>query len=317
MPLVSIAIPTYNRAAGFLRQALGSALRQTYQNIEVIVADNCSSDGTPAMVASIADSRLRYFRHEVNLGPSRNCDFCLAQAKGEYILILHDDDFVDDDFVEQCMKAARYRSGIGIIRTGVRVVNADGGLISEARNLAGGLSTEAFFRFWFARKTSWYLCCTLFHTKGLRAIGGLRSKHFLFDDAMAMVQLASRSGRADIEDVKATFRRHHQRDWLTPTDIAHWCEDSQLLLDRMCELVPEANGPVRREGAQFLAGLCYARAAAVKSPLTRIRCYWVVFKGFHYRFAPPVWRYFVRAPFRRLALRLYRLSPKIFSMRRD
>jgi glycosyltransferase involved in cell wall biosynthesis len=313
---VSIAIPTFNRADGFLRQALSCALRQTYSNIEVLVADNCSTDGTTALVTGIADSRLRYFRHAENLGPSKNCDFCLARARGEYILFLHDDDLIDDDFVEACMKAAQYRGGIGIIRTGVRVVDSGGRVISEARNLAGGLSTQAFFRFWFARKTSWYLCCTLFHTEGLRAIGGLRSKHFLFDDAMAMVQLASRSGRADVEDVKASFRRHHQRDMLSPADIAHWCEDSRLLLDLMCQLVPEADGAVREEGTRFLSGLCYARATAVKSPLNRIRCYGVVFREFHYRFVPPVWRHLIKAPFRRFARRLYSASTRVFAVRR-
>ena len=57
-PLVSIAVPTYNRANSFLKESLASAINQTYQNIEVIVSDNCSTDNTELVVKSFNDSRL-------------------------------------------------------------------------------------------------------------------------------------------------------------------------------------------------------------------------------------------------------------------
>src|SRR5581483_7663062 len=65
-PLVTIAIPTYNRAASYL--PLPSALDQTYPDIEVMVSDNASSDGTAALVSGVRDPRLRYLRHAVNIG---------------------------------------------------------------------------------------------------------------------------------------------------------------------------------------------------------------------------------------------------------
>jgi len=58
-PLVTIAIPTYNRADGYLREALASALNQTYQNIEIIVSDNCSTDNSEAFIRGISDQRIR------------------------------------------------------------------------------------------------------------------------------------------------------------------------------------------------------------------------------------------------------------------
>jgi glycosyltransferase involved in cell wall biosynthesis len=70
LPLVSIAIPTYNRADCYLRQSLESALRQTYPKVEILVSDNCSGDDTEEFVTGIADRRLKYFRHERNIGPA-------------------------------------------------------------------------------------------------------------------------------------------------------------------------------------------------------------------------------------------------------
>jgi glycosyltransferase involved in cell wall biosynthesis len=309
LPLVSITIPTYNRADNYLPQTLESALHQTYPNLEIIVSDNCSVDNTEAFVSSITDPRLKYFRQAQNIGPANNVNFCIAQAKGEYTLILHDDDVIDEDFIDSCMRAVNYRVGVGIIRTGTRVIDSNGRVMSQAPNLVGGLSTEDFFRGWFTGKTPLYLCSTLFHTEKLKAIGGLRSKHYLHDDTMAIVQLATALGRADVKDVKASFRRHNQRNTLSPTDISHWCEDALLVLDLMCTSVSEDVALVRKEGERFFANACYKRAAAVKSSLNRFRCYLVVYEKFHYRYFPPNMRYLIRAPFFRLMTYINTLRP--------
>lgn len=61
-PLITIAIPTYNRADSYLRHALDSALNQTYKNIEIVVSDNCSVDNTEEVVQGLHDPRIRYFK---------------------------------------------------------------------------------------------------------------------------------------------------------------------------------------------------------------------------------------------------------------
>ena len=119
-PLVTIGIATYNRAEKYLSQALKSAVNQTYQNIEIIVSDNCSTDNTEQLVKGFNASNIRYFRQKKNITANENFNYCLNQAKGEYFLLLHDDDLIDNDFVEVCIKADQYPSDIGIIRTGMR-----------------------------------------------------------------------------------------------------------------------------------------------------------------------------------------------------
>jgi glycosyltransferase involved in cell wall biosynthesis len=160
-----------------LRETLTSALNQTYPNIEIIVSDNCSTDSTEAYVESIDDPRIRYFRHAKNIGAPNNFNYCLDQARGDYFLLLHDDDLIDKDFVETCIREASYDTDFGIIRTGTRVVDSKGDILHESENMAAGLPTEDFFRAWFLGKTSFYLCNTLFNTKKLRAIGGRHTGH--------------------------------------------------------------------------------------------------------------------------------------------
>lgn len=102
-PLVSVGIPTYNRAQG-LRQTLECFTTQTFRNLEIIVSDNASTDGETEQVARefmALDSRIRYFRQPQNKGINFNFQFVLEQATGEYFMWAADDDWRSSDYVEK------------------------------------------------------------------------------------------------------------------------------------------------------------------------------------------------------------------------
>lgn len=282
-PLVTIGISTYNRADGYLREALESALAQAYPNLEIVVSDNCSSDGTEKLVKSYDDPRIRYFRQRENIGSNNNFNFCLEQARGDYFLLLHDDDKIDPDMIEACMAAAGGDTSIGLIRTGTRVIDGGGEVLRDRRNRAGGLSTTDFFLGWFEGKTELYLCSTLFNTAQLREVGGFRSKTNLYDDVVAEVRLAAAHGRHDVEAVKASFRRHGANKG-TAALIRAWCDDSLFMLDTMCELAPERKEEVRRRGLAFLCSQNYKRLA--RSPSRRWRDYLYIYRRFRYAYSP-------------------------------
>lgn len=103
-PLVTIAIPTFNRAK-YLREAIISVLNQSYKNIDIIISDNCSTDNTGQVVQEFTDPRLRYFKQLENLGMVGNWNSCLNQANGEYFLLLSDDDVLEVNAVEQLLSA--------------------------------------------------------------------------------------------------------------------------------------------------------------------------------------------------------------------
>ena len=287
-PLVTIAIPTYNRADSYLKQSLKSAVSQTYSNIEIIVSDNCSTDNTETVIRDFADPRIRYFKQGVNIGANNNFNFLLKQANGDYFLLLQDDDLIDSDFIETCMKSVNYNTNVGIIRTGTREIDSQGNVFYESLNMVGGLSTDNFFKGWFAGMTTLYLCSTLFNTKRLAEVGGFKSKKNLFQDVIAEVQLASKFGRVDVQDIKASYRKH-PFEMTFAVKVSDWCEDSFELLDLMCELVPEESKKmIRDEGMRFFSKINYKRARAVKSPVKRFTTYLIVFKKFNYRHLAPI-----------------------------
>ena len=132
-PLVTIAIPTYNRAEKTLPETLRSAIAQTYANLEIIVSDNCSTDSTADVVRSIGGARVVYVRQSENLGLAGNQNDCVERASGAYVLILHDDDLIDPDFVESCMHAVGGSTSVGLIRTGIRSSALTGPSFSNGR----------------------------------------------------------------------------------------------------------------------------------------------------------------------------------------
>lgn len=123
LPLVSICIPTYNRA-DYITKAIDSALSQTYKNIEVIVVDNASTDNTEEIVSMYTDPRLRYVRNSENLGLFGNFNRCIELYNGEYLHILHSDDYIDHDFTEKCVDFFEKHTDVWLTSTSSRVISS-------------------------------------------------------------------------------------------------------------------------------------------------------------------------------------------------
>ena len=104
MPKVSILIPVFNREH-FISECIRSALDQTFTDLEVVVVDNASNDGTWDICQEFAslDSRVRIFRNEKNIGPVRNWLRCIEEARGEYGKFLFSDDLILANFLSKTL----------------------------------------------------------------------------------------------------------------------------------------------------------------------------------------------------------------------
>jgi len=121
-PKVSVIIPTYNRAAQ-VQSAIESALAQTSGDLEVIVVDDGSSDGTGQILEEIYGDRIRYFA-QANQGVSAAWNKGLAEARGEWVAFLASDDFWEKEKLEWQFKALeRFAPQCGACYTDVRLFN--------------------------------------------------------------------------------------------------------------------------------------------------------------------------------------------------
>ena len=104
MDLISILIPVYNREK-YIEETVTSALKQTYQNTEIIIVDNKSTDHTWNILTELAklDSRIKIFQNETNLGPVLNWKRCIEKATGKYGKIVWSDDLIAPTFIEKTL----------------------------------------------------------------------------------------------------------------------------------------------------------------------------------------------------------------------
>ncbi len=122
-PKVSILITVYNQLH-CLSVALKSAIAQDYPNIEIVISDDCSTDGdVKQFVQGFGDERIKYFRNEENLGTHKNYQRVLNDyAKGDYAVMLNADDYwTDAGFISKAMKIFLEHENIALVFGDVRV----------------------------------------------------------------------------------------------------------------------------------------------------------------------------------------------------
>ncbi len=114
-PLVSVGLPTRNRV-DLLPRALEALLGQTYKNIEFIVSDNASVDGTEEVVRSFAarDPRISYMRQERDINGAENHEYVLGAARGKYFMWASDDDWWDSRFVDTLVQVLEKNPDYGV-----------------------------------------------------------------------------------------------------------------------------------------------------------------------------------------------------------
>jgi glycosyltransferase involved in cell wall biosynthesis len=125
-PLVSIVIPVYNRAA-LVERAIRSALEQTYGNIEVVISDNCSTDGTFEVAQQFArqDPRVVAHKNIENLGPVKNWIKGIQVSRGEFVHLLFSDDWLEPECIERMMAPLLKDPAIGFCFSGMEAHDAD------------------------------------------------------------------------------------------------------------------------------------------------------------------------------------------------
>lgn len=117
MPLVSVIVLTYNHEV-FIKACLEEILKQDYENFELIVCDDFSEDRTWQTIQSIEDEedRIRSFRNEENLGPSKNFFCALKQCKGDFVALCEGDDlWTDSNKLTLQMKEMNANPGTSLV----------------------------------------------------------------------------------------------------------------------------------------------------------------------------------------------------------
>lgn len=130
-PAVTVVVPVFRRFY-FLREALSSALAQTFTDYEILVSDDGPSDELAALVASYRDERIRYRRNPRNLGIALNHHAAFQEARGRYLASLHDDDIWEPHFLSELVPPLEADASISVAFCDHHLIDEQGGLLRDA-----------------------------------------------------------------------------------------------------------------------------------------------------------------------------------------
>jgi len=132
-PRVTVIVPTYNRA-GYLAEAIGSVLAQTFDDFEVVVVDDGSTDGTAALVGAFDDARVRYL-YQDHRGISAAMNAGVRSARGDYVARLDSDDRWLPHMLAALVPVLDARPAVGVVYGRGQAMDREGRLISHVQGM--------------------------------------------------------------------------------------------------------------------------------------------------------------------------------------
>jgi len=131
-PRVSIGMPVYN-GDRFLAEALDAILAQTYEDFELIISDNASTDSTQEICQAYAakDRRIKYYRNNCNIGVHRNYRRVFQLATGEYFRWAAHDDICASQSLERCVEVLEQNPDVVLCYTKTKLIDEYGAVLEQ------------------------------------------------------------------------------------------------------------------------------------------------------------------------------------------
>jgi glycosyltransferase involved in cell wall biosynthesis len=215
-PRVSIGLAVYN-GERFLRAAIESIITQTYNDFELIISDNASTDGTARICQEYAarDHRIRYSRNSVNIGGANNENLTFTLARGEFFRWAAHDDICAPTLIERCVEVLDAQPDVVLCYTAMVSID-ENGVENGARFGREGTARRAYQRFG-QLSYRWHPCDA---TYGLLRSDVLRrtrpQQNYTASDRVLLCELAFHGPFVQLPE-PLFYKRFHEgnryRDW--------------------------------------------------------------------------------------------------------
>jgi glycosyltransferase involved in cell wall biosynthesis len=193
---VTVGIPTYNRSA-WLREAVESALAQSYGDFRLLICDNASEDDTEDVVKSFGDPRIDYQRSPSNVGMIANFNRVMNLAESDFLVILPDDDALHPEYLRSTVAEIESHPSVGLVHTGYDLVDQGSQVMQSGRVLTGrdgqgGFESRDAYLERSMRSLGGAVCwaSALFRTRAMLEAGGLNAGELPFADIPLFMRIA-------------------------------------------------------------------------------------------------------------------------------
>jgi glycosyltransferase involved in cell wall biosynthesis len=200
-PLVSIILPTYN-GSQYLSEAIESCLHQTYENWELILVDDCSTDATPQIIGRYVgrDPRIRSIRHASNKKLPEALNTGHAAAQGEYLMWTSDDNRLLPAAIEKMAKFLDRNLGVGLVYADCVIIDQEGRYVRDYP--AEPASTLAY--------TNALGPCFLYRRAVYQTVGAYDTELFLAEDYDYWLRVYRQFDVALLPETLYEYRWHGQ-----------------------------------------------------------------------------------------------------------
>jgi len=130
-PLLSIVMPTYNRAGTLLESAVQSILSQSFSDFELVIIDDASTDATKSSMEKFSDQRIRYHKTEKNHGEYWATNFGVNLCRGTYLTWIHSDDLLPDGSLQKRISTLIAHPDVDFVHGDIDKINENGTLIEH------------------------------------------------------------------------------------------------------------------------------------------------------------------------------------------
>ncbi|MBD5537238.1 MAG: glycosyltransferase [Lachnospiraceae bacterium] len=275
MKKVSIVLPVYN-GEEHLAEAITSVLSQTYENMELIIVDDCSTDGTPQIISNFVekDNRVKAIRNKVNQKLPRSLNIGFGLAEGELLTWTSDDNRYKEDAVEKMSDYLEHHPEIGMVYCDYTIIDENGierekKCLDEPERLLWGNTVGA---------------CFLYTKEVAQKVGSYDSEMFLAEDYDYWIRIYKEGPIVHLPENLYYYRRHSKS--LTTTrleEIKHqtvvlWMKHWEFIFLRLrgskekrwfCNMILEVENDVYKKDTykriirRYPVYYCYRKIKAV------------------------------------------------------
>ncbi len=277
-PLVSVIVPTHDHER-FVGETLDSVFAQTYANLQVVVSDDASTDGTVALVRERYGDRVDLVTSEVNTGISGNFNRALGAVRGELVAWLDGDDLMRPHRIERQVAALLARPEAAGCAGDAEVLQwPSGEVLGRFSTLVNGRTgvRDGGIELLFDPNYSMLPSVTLLRASAIPE-HGFDERIPVLNDWLFHIEVFRSGPVVAVDEVLGSYRRHGGNVTLEPDTLARSIEDQLIVLAIVAARYPELAGRVKRRTAAV--HLMAAREAVARrrwpDASRRVRAAWL------------------------------------------
>ena len=256
VPMISVIMPSFNTPVEMLTKAVDSVLEQTYDNFELLIIDDCSTDASVEYLASLRDERVKVIRNPQNLGITKSLNVGLSHAHGQYIARMDSDDICLPQRFEKQLAFMEANPEVIVCGTWIQ---AFGGASYTTKRV---IPEQDYLQCSFLFGNTYGLChpTAFFRGELLRKYGIRYDENLPTAQDYGMWTLCAQYGKiANVEEVLLNYRVHNGQISVAKRQLQMQCA-LRVQTAILKQIMPE----ITEEQAQLHVQMCRERKPAKK-----------------------------------------------------